>query len=51
MKWHRVLLLPVVCLLAADAPADEVTKAKEKLQATWLFHSTEVNGQKAPGMG
>ena len=41
-------MLPVVCLLAADAPSDDVKKAKEKLQATWAFVTAEVNGQKAP---
>jgi uncharacterized protein (TIGR03067 family) len=48
MKWRCVLLLPVVCLIAADAPSDDVKKAKEKLHATWAFVSAEVNGQKAP---
>ena len=32
----------------AKLAADEINKAKEKLQATWLFQSMEVNGQKVP---
>jgi uncharacterized protein (TIGR03067 family) len=48
MNRRWILLVPCACLLAADAPPDETQKAKERLQATWVFRIAEVNGQKAP---